>query len=127
MNDGGLIARWSVLLVTALVLQVGGGPAVPDLRGRGQLHAAGGRVRRRWSAAPIAAPSSGSSPACCYDLARGSAALGCRPWRSRWSARVVGALMIQVLQTRRLMSMAVVATASAAGDPALRGGRSVVR
>jgi rod shape-determining protein MreD len=49
------------------------------------------------------------------DLARGTGALGLSALAYTVAAAAVGALMIQVLQMRRLLAMAVVATGSAAG------------
>jgi rod shape-determining protein MreD len=114
MRESGLVARWSVLLITALVLQVGVAPQFPVM---GVV--ANFLLLVAVCAGVVGGPDRGAIvgffAGLLLDLARGTGALGLSALAYTLTAAVVGALMIQVLQTRRLMSMAVVATASAAG------------
>jgi rod shape-determining protein MreD len=114
MREGGLLARWSVLLVTALVLQVGVAPQFPVF---GVV--ADYMLLVAVCAGVVGGPDRGAIvgffAGLLLDLARGTGALGLSALAFTLTGAVVGALMIQVLQTRRLMSMAVVTTASAGG------------
>src|ERR1700759_4984433 len=114
MREGGLVARWSVLLITALVLQVGVAPQFPVLGVVADF-----MLLLAVCAGVVGGPERGAIvgfwSGLLFDLARGTGALGLSSLAFTLTGAVVGALMIQVLQTRRLMSMAVVATASAAG------------
>src|ERR1700710_912930 len=114
MSEGGLIARWSVLLVTTLVLQVGVAPQFPVMG-----IVANFLLMVAVCAGVVGGPDRGAIvgffAGLLLDLARGTGALGLSALAYTLVAAAVGALMIQVLQTRRLLSMAVVATASAGG------------
>jgi len=113
MNEGSLVARWSVVVVTALLLQIGFAPnfpvfgVVPDLMLLVSVCAgvAGG---------PERGAIVGFFCGILFDLIR-NGTLGISSLAYTVTAAVVGALMIQVLQMRRLLAMAVVATGSAAG------------
>ncbi len=114
MNRGSLVARWSVLLITALVLQVGVAPQFPIFGVVADF-----LLLVAVCAGVVGGPDRGAIvgfwAGLLLDLARGTGALGLSALAFTLAAAMVGALMIQVLQPRRWMSMAVVTVASATG------------
>lgn len=114
MNRGGLIARWSVLVVSTLVLQVGVAPEFQILGVVANL-----LLLLAVCAGAVGGPERGAIVGfCCgllLDLARGWGALGLSALAYTLIAAGVGATMTQVLQMQRFLSMGVVAAGSAAG------------
>jgi rod shape-determining protein MreD len=113
-GEGGLVARWSVIVVTAVILQVG---LVPQFQLLGVTFDL--MLLVAMCAGVVGGPERGAIVGfwcgLLMDLARGTGALGLTALAYTITAAAVGALMIQVLQMRRLLAMAVVATGSAAG------------
>lgn len=115
MIEAALIARWSLLVVTALMLQVGIAPEFPVLGVVANLlllvAVAGGVVGGAERGAIV-----GFFCGLLMDLARGSGALGLSALAYTLVAAAVGATMTQVLQMRRLPTMGIVAGGSALGN-----------
>ena len=109
-----LIARWSLLVITALVLQVGMAPEFRVFGVVGNL-----LLLVAVSGGVAGGPDRGAIVGfCCgllMDLARGSGALGLSALAYPLVAGGVGATMTQVLQMRRLPTMGIVAAGSAVG------------
>ena len=109
-----MIARWSLLVITALVLQVGMAPEFPVFGVVGNL-----LLLVAVSGGVAGGPDRGAIVGfCCgllMDLARGSGALGLSALAYTLVAAGVGATMTQVLQMRRLPTMGIVAAGSAVG------------
>jgi rod shape-determining protein MreD len=110
----GLVTRWSVIIITTLLLQVGVVPQFQVLGVTCEL-----LLLISLCAGVVGGPERGAIVGfwcgLALDLARGTGALGLSALAYTLTAAAVGALMIQVLQMRRLLAMAVVATGSAAG------------
>jgi rod shape-determining protein MreD len=113
-GEGGLVARWSVIVITALLLQVG---VVPQFQVVGVTCDI--MLLVAMCAGVVGGPERGAIVGfwcgLLLDLARGTGALGLSALAYTVAAAAVGALMIQVLQMRRLLAMVVVAAGSAAG------------
>lgn len=113
MNDVGVFARWSVLVVTALVAQVGIVPQFPVAGVVADL-----MLLVAVCAGVVGGPERGAilGFVCgvAFDLTR-PGPLGLSALAYTLAAAGAGAVMVQVLQPRRLLTVAVVATATAVG------------
>lgn len=109
-----MVARWSVLVITALVVQVGVVPQFPIMGVVANL-----LLLVAVSAGVVGGPERGAIVGfCCgllLDLLRGSGALGLSALAYTLVAAAVGATMTQVLQVRRWSAMGIVAAGSATG------------
>jgi rod shape-determining protein MreD len=113
-GETGLVVRWSLIVITAVILQVG---VVPQFLVFGVVCDL--LLLIAMCAGVVGGPERGAIVGfwcgLLFDLMRGTGALGLSALAYTLAAAAVGALMIQVLQMRRLLAMAVVATGSAAG------------
>jgi rod shape-determining protein MreD len=113
MNDVGLVARWSMLVLTALVLQVGVVPQFPVAGVVADL-----MLLVAIAAGVVGGPERGAVMGfVCgfvFDLTR-PGPLGLSALAYTLAAAGAGGVMVQILQARRLLTVAVVATATAVG------------
>lgn len=109
-----LVVRWSVLVITALVVQVGVAPEFPVLGVVVNL-----MLLVAVGAGVVGGPERGAVVGffcgLLLDLLRGSGALGLSALAYTLVGAAIGATMTQVLQVRRWSSMAIVAAGSATG------------